>query len=175
MYGCSQPKTVLICGDHECVNKDEAKQYFEENLTLEVKIINDKNLSNVDLVELNLENDNGNERKIRIAEKKKTKQKIKKLSKVEIKETKLKVRKKNINRKQKTIIEKKTSKKVVKNKSNKIKKVKSSEKLKVANKSQKDILDVCVIIDKCNIDEITKYLVKQGKERRFPNITEREK
>ena len=38
--GCSKPKTVLICGDHICVNKSEAQQYFEENLTLEVKIVN---------------------------------------------------------------------------------------------------------------------------------------
>ena len=27
-----KPKTVFICGDHICVNKTEAKQYFEENL-----------------------------------------------------------------------------------------------------------------------------------------------
>ena len=31
MAGCSyKPKTVLICGDHICVNKTEAKQFFEE-------------------------------------------------------------------------------------------------------------------------------------------------
>ena len=39
---CSKPKTVMICGDHICVNKLEAKQYFEENLVLEVKVINNK-------------------------------------------------------------------------------------------------------------------------------------
>ena len=39
IYGCNKPKTVLICGDHVCVNKAEAEQYFEENLTLEVKVI----------------------------------------------------------------------------------------------------------------------------------------
>ena len=42
LTNCSKPKTVLICGDHVCVNKIEAKQYFEENLILEVKIINKK-------------------------------------------------------------------------------------------------------------------------------------
>ena len=41
-YGCNKPKTVLICGDHVCVNKDEAEQYFEENLSIEVKILNKK-------------------------------------------------------------------------------------------------------------------------------------
>ena len=32
LNNCSKPKTVLICGDHICVNKAEAQQYFEENL-----------------------------------------------------------------------------------------------------------------------------------------------
>ena len=42
LNNCSKPKTVLICGDHICVNKAEAQQYFEENLTIEVKIIDRK-------------------------------------------------------------------------------------------------------------------------------------
>ena len=54
LQSCSKPKTVLICGDHECINKKEAKLYFEENLSLEVKIIDPKNKDNFDLVELNL-------------------------------------------------------------------------------------------------------------------------
>ena len=54
MYGCNKPKTVLICGDHVCVNKAEAEQYFEENLTLEVKIIDKKRSKEDNLVELNL-------------------------------------------------------------------------------------------------------------------------
>ena len=40
LAACSKPKTVLICGDHICVNQTEAEQYFEENLSIEVKIIN---------------------------------------------------------------------------------------------------------------------------------------
>ena len=54
LYGCSKPKTVLICGDHICVNKTEAEQYFEKNLSLEVKILNNKEKKNQGLVELNL-------------------------------------------------------------------------------------------------------------------------
>ena len=60
LVSCSKPKTVLICGDHICVNKAEAEQYFEENLTIEVKIIDKKEKNKIDLVELNLrENQNG--------------------------------------------------------------------------------------------------------------------
>ena len=40
--GCSKPRTVLICGDHICINKAEAEKYFEENLSIEVKIIEKK-------------------------------------------------------------------------------------------------------------------------------------
>jgi len=42
LSNCSKPQTVVICGDHACINKAEAEQYFEENLSIEVKII-DKN------------------------------------------------------------------------------------------------------------------------------------
>ena len=55
-YKLRKPKTVLICGDHVCVNKSEADQYFQENLTIEVKII-DKNKKEVNLIELNLNKD----------------------------------------------------------------------------------------------------------------------
>ena len=55
---CSKPKTVLICGDHICINKAEAKQYFEENLTIEVKILDSKKEKEIDLVELNLNKEN---------------------------------------------------------------------------------------------------------------------
>ena len=34
--------------------------------------------------------------------------------------------------------------------------------------------DICTILEKCSIDEISKYLVKQGKEKKFPDITIRE-
>ena len=43
LYSCSTSKSVLICGDHECINKEEAKLFFKEKLTLEVKIITKNN------------------------------------------------------------------------------------------------------------------------------------
>ena len=56
LSNCNKPKTVLICGDHVCVNKVEAKQYFEENLSIEVKVINKQPQKEINLVELNLRN-----------------------------------------------------------------------------------------------------------------------
>ena len=43
LTNCSKSKTVLICGDHVCINKAEANQYFEENLSIEVRVIEKKN------------------------------------------------------------------------------------------------------------------------------------
>ena len=54
LANCSKPKAVLLCGDHVCVNKSEAEQYFEENLTIEVKIVDKKIKEEIDLVQLNL-------------------------------------------------------------------------------------------------------------------------
>ena len=64
LVSCNKPKTVMICGDHECINRVEAKQFFEENLTLEVKIIDNKKSKVVDLVELNLGTDISGKKKL---------------------------------------------------------------------------------------------------------------
>ena len=45
---------------------------------------------------------------------------------------------------------------------------------KNVNKKKKDVVDVCTIIKKCSIEEISKYLLKQGKKKDFPDITTRQ-
>ena len=94
----NKTKTVLVCGDHVCVNKKEAQQYFEENLTLEVKIIDRSKKKGVDLVELNLKNRNPN-KKINIFKKDKTSKRIKTLTNIEIDEIKDKIKIKDKKRK----------------------------------------------------------------------------
>ena len=42
------------------------------------------------------------------------------------------------------------------------------------DKIRKDVVDVCTILKKCSIDEISKYLLKQGKKKDFPDITSRQ-
>ena len=68
LSNCSKPKTVLICGDHVCVNKAEAEQYFEENLSIEVKIVSKKSDIVEDLVELNLNENSLGNKKISISQ-----------------------------------------------------------------------------------------------------------
>ena len=169
LQSCSKNKTVLICGDHICVNKTEAKQYFEENLSLEVQVVNKNKKKELSLIELNM-SDNLNDKKISLIKKNNTKKEVKLLTDKEIKEIKKKVKNKSI------IKNKKTQKEITKKINTKEKKTKKSLKnLSTRELDQKDkIIDICTILEKCSIDEISNFLIKEGKKRKFPDLTLRE-
>ena len=160
LLSCNKPKSVLICGDHVCVNKAEAKQYFEENLSIEVKIIDKKEKEKIDLVELNLKEDSSGKRNVSVLSKKNTKKKLKILSDDEISIIKKDIKKK---KKEKKIVKKINSK--VQEKTYQ----KSNKNIKF-NSDNNDIIDVCTKLKKCSIEEISKYLLKQGKKRDYPNL-----
>ena len=170
---CSKPKTVLICGDHICINKTEAKQYFEENLTIEVKVINKKQKKDFSLVELNLQESNNRERSITIFSKSNTNEKLKTLSKKDVLEIKenIKDREKKKKLAKKNIIKEKEKNSVNIN-TNALSEVKVFSKKRAYN--YENNIDVCTILEKCSIEEISKYLLKKGKERSFPDITTRQ-
>ncbi len=63
---CNKQRTVLICGDHICINKKEAEQYFKENLTIEVKVINKEKQKEIDLVELNLRESQSGKKRVSV-------------------------------------------------------------------------------------------------------------
>jgi hypothetical protein len=170
---CSKPKTVLICGDHICVNKAEANQYFEDNLSIEVKIVDKKTKKKFDLVELNLKSNQGEKKKVSIIKKQQTQKDLKILSDKEIKEKKTQI-----------LLREKVDKKnldiLKKNKNNKSDKINNRiienniTAQKAVNKTGKEIIDICAILEKCSIDEISKYLIEDGKGKKFPDITKRE-
>ena len=166
IYGCNKPKTVFICGDHKCVNKAEAEQFFEENLSLEVKIIDKKKDNSLSLVELNLENVKNGKKSISISEKKETNEIVKVLSNDEIERKKADIKEKN-----------KLKRKV---KNNKKKMAKKNQNIKKSTKplydiNKKDeIVDICKLIEECNIENISKFLVQQGIKKNYPDITVRE-
>ncbi len=157
LYGCSKPKIIHICGDHECVNKEEAKQYFEENLTLEVQIVDKKNPKNVNLVELNMNSNINEEKKISLLKKKHSNKILKKLSKNEINEKKVKLKKKKISKRK---LEKK--------------KEFFKRKQKTGESSNVLIANICNLVENCNIEEISKFLINEGKNKKFPNINIKE-
>ncbi|MBD1172560.1 hypothetical protein IDG78_03340 [Pelagibacterales bacterium SAG-MED05] len=175
IYGCNKPKTVLICGDHVCINKTEAEQYFEDNLILEVRVIDNKAKKEIDLIELNLKSNSEGKKEISMLSKDNTRKPIKILSNDEIerKKEELKNRNKNKNTKPKKqkIIKKK---KVKKDKNKQVSKQIVTKKNKIVKIPDNKITDICTILEKCSIDEISEFLVKQGKEKKFPDITIRE-
>ena len=164
VIGCSKPKTVFICGDHVCVNNAEAEQFFEENLSIEVKIIDKKKKKETDLVQLNLR-DTNNQRSVSVEKKDFSKKKIKTLSNDEIKKIKkgLKEKKNKIISKKVINNEKKTNNKILNDSNNQKNKIKSI-------KRQEAKLDICKKIKNCNIKEISEYLIKEGKNKKFPDI-----
>ena len=168
---CSKPKTVLICGDHVCVNKAEAEQYFQENLSIEVKVVDKKINNEIDLVELNLKENQNGKKKISILSKNDTKKDLKVLSSEEITKIKKNIKNKNKKKKIAKIAIKKNKKNPIEEK--KINQVKNKIVEDNINQTGKDIIDVCSILEKCSIDEISKYLLIQGKKKSFPDITTR--
>lgn len=165
LHNCSKPKTVLICGDHICVNKREAKQFFEENLSIEVRIIDKKNEKKIDLVQLNLKDKSSSNRSVSILSKKNTKNKIKPLSNKEIKKIKSQIKKKQKKNKKKyqnNVLTESDNLKISKNK------IMKQKKLTI---KRKEIVDICTILKKCSIDEITNYLINEGKKKDFPKIS----
>ncbi len=168
VVSCTKPEIVHICGDHVCVNKDEARQYFEDNLSLEVKVINNKKKEEIDLIKLNLISSPDEKKKINMFKIKRDK-KIKVLSKNEIKEKKIEIKKRIDD-----------ERKIVKKETKFVKKIKKKDKnkKKITNVLRKDekisSIDICEILEKCDIDEISRYLIKLGKNKDFPDITLKE-
>ncbi len=174
-YSCNKPKTVLICGDHICINKAEAEQYFEKNLSLEVQIIDEKKSDEINLIELNLNKGSEGKKKITLSKKKETKQRLKVLTKSDIKKKKVALKKnKKIKNEEKSVKKKSHKSEIVKRKKIQKSKNEPSQQVKIVNKVSKKITDICTILDDCSIDEISKYLVKQGRDKKFPDITMRE-
>ena len=170
LYGCNKPNTVLICGDHICINNDEAKQYFRENLSIEVKVIKDQNKQISELVELNLRENESGSKKISITSKKdKNDRNLKTLTNKEISKIKTNIKK----NKKKEKIAKKFKNEENSNDKKILKPVKKEVMPININREKKNIVDVCTIIKECNIEEISKYLLKLSKKKDFPDITKR--
>ena len=156
LSNCStKPKSVFICGDRECVNKAEAEQYFEENLSIEVKLLVDKKTEKTDLIQLNLKKSE-NKREVTLNKKNNERKKLRVLSQKEVRKIRSDVKKRK----------KISDTKKIKKKGNIVNKKKKSSIIK-----SKNVEDICTILEKCSIEEISKYLIKEGKNRKFPDIT----
>tara|TARA_B100000686_G_scaffold184672_1_gene191491 strand:- start:16 stop:492 length:477 start_codon:yes stop_codon:yes gene_type:complete len=156
-----------MCGERECIDKKEIDEYFAKNLTIEVLITSEEKDKPLDLVNLNLESDNQEKRgkdknlkRIKLSKEKKYQKKklLRKKLKKQRKIAKLKLKKeKKINKiKKKTFVKKKN------------KQIKLKQEIKVNKANDKNI---CYIIDKCDIEDISKHLIEIGKKKDYPDIT----
>ena len=168
LYSCTNPKSVLICGDHECINKAEAKQYFNDNLSIEVKVISKEKESRFDLVKLNINSQKDNSIAVLRSKNKKI---IKKLTKKEILDKKKEIKKKkkiaklNKEKIKKNNPPKKSPINVLKNLPKKNVEIVNLNKSSINRSS-----DICLKVKKCDIDSITKYLIKLSNKKEYPNI-----
>ena len=113
--------------------------------------------------------DNQKDREISVVKKEKTNKKIKVLTEKEIKKIKKDIKKKKTKER---IVKKEQNTKEGKLKVTKNKKIPKKNR-NIVNKNN-NTFDVCTILEKCSIDEISKYLIKLGKKKNFPDITFRE-
>ena len=150
LISCSTPfskvERVYICGDHECKNDKEIKEYFANNISIEVFTVEtSKNQDErFDLAELNMLED-----------------KLKSDDKIKISEKKQKI-KKDINERQRIA-------------KLKIKKIEEPQKLiktvKTKPPSKITFIRICKNLKECDIDKISKIIMDIGKNKDFPNIT----
>ena len=155
-----------MCGDHECINKKEANQFFKDNLTIEVQIISKNKESRFDLVDLNT---TGEKPDIKIF-KSKNKKVVKKLSKKEIK-----LKKKELKSNKKKIVQINKTTEVDTNSYKQDEVLLDQNKTKQIStyKSSQSSIDICLQLKKCDIDSISNYLKKISNEKDFPNISTR--
>ena len=164
LFSCSNKVTqVYICGDHPCVNKNEMKEYFDNNISIEVfTITSDKeNKKKFTLVDLNLmkDGDNKDENKSKNLSSVKSKEDVKKIIKKRRKLAKLKLKE---NRENKAKGQKKADK---------ISKIKSKNVFKGKKKESITFVRICKNLEECDIDKISKIIMDMGRKNTFPDIT----
>ena len=161
LFSCANKVTqVYICGDHPCVNKKEMKEYFDNNISIEVfSIIPDKeNKKKFTLVDLNLMQDGVS----------KDKKKSKNLSSVKSKEDVKKIIKK---RKKLAKLKLKENKVKEQKKADKTSKIKSKNVFKGKKRESITFVRICKNLEECDIDKISKIIMDMGRKNPFPDIT----
>ena len=183
-----------MCGDRACIDKKEFKQYFSENLIVEIqsKVYNKE--SSVDLIKLNISEPVDNKKILKSSKTKEKlykneqkilnkieKSRIKKERKTQLIEDKKRIKEEaklakllKKTKKKKLIFDKNKEQSVVASKITTKKKHKIKDELKKkVNKISESKLqtDICVKITNCDIDQISELLIKKGREKDFPNIT----
>ena len=161
LFSCSNKVTqVYICGDHPCVNKNEMKEYFDNNISIEVFTItpDKENKKKFTLVDLNLmkDGDNKDNNKSKNLSSVKSKEDVKKIIKKRRKLAKLKLKENKVKGQRKV---------------DKISKIKSKSLFKSKKKEAITFVRICKNLEECDIDKISKIIMDMGRKKSFPDIT----
>ena len=159
LFSCSNKVTqVYICGDHPCVNKKEMKEYFDNNISIEVFTITSDKDKKITLVDLNLvkDGDNKDRKKSKNLSSVKSKEDVKKIIKKRRKLAKLKLKENKVKEQKKA---------------DKISKIKSKNVFKDKKREPITFVRICKNLEECDIDKISKIIMYMGKKKPFPDIT----
>ena len=140
-FNDSKVKKVYICGDHECKNKKEINEYFENNISIEIFTLSksSKKDKDFDLVELNMSSEDKKNLVSVDVQKKQIRDKIKKRNKIS---------KLNIKKGENNIVNRKRK-----------------------NRSKITLVRICKNLQECDIDDVTKIIIKKGNEKKYPDLT----
>ena len=137
----SNVKKIYICGDHECANKKEMNDYFENNISIEIYTLSksSKRDKDFDLVELNMSNEDKKNLVSVDVQKKQIRDKIKKRNKIS---------KLNIKKGENNIVNRKRK-----------------------SRSKITLVRICKNLQECDIDNVAKIIFKKGNEKKFPDLS----
>ena len=140
-FNDSKVKKVYICGDHECKNKKEINEYFENNISIEIYTVSNSSKKNkdFDLVELNMSNEDKRNLVSAEVQEKQIRDKIKKRNKIS---------KLNIKKGENNIVNRKR---------------KSRPKI--------TLVRICKNLQECDIDNVTNIIIKKGNDKKYPDLT----
>ena len=147
----SDSERVFICGDHPCANKREVKNYFDNNISIEVYTVTAKKKrdKDFDLVQLNMSKEE-KDKYVSLVEKEKS------------------IKKKLKNRKKIEKIDIENEKKVKKI----AKRTESKKKRKKKRTPNLTLVRLCKNLEECDIDDVAKIILDMSKKKKFPDITE---
>ena len=193
LVSCGTVKKTYMCGDEQCIDRKEFREYFANNLAVEILTKKNKKKSSIDLVKLNTSNSKSNNATIVSTKeinnlKKKEKKDILKANKRRLKEKRkakkieernLLVKKKKIEKQKKNkekgitlnkiltknevLDSKKSIKKPNENQPSTVNAVK--EVIVLNNIKTEKQVNLCAVVNNCDIDKITELLLKKGKEK----------
>mgnify|MGYP001409098189 FL=1 len=137
----SKVKKVYICGDHKCKNKKEINEYFENNISIEIYTLSKSSKKDKDFDLVELNMTNEDKMNLVTVD-------------VQEKQIRDKIKKRN-----------KISKLNIKKGENNIVNRKKKNRPKIT------LVRICKDLQECDIDNVTKIIIKKGNEKKYPDLT----